>query len=101
MKTTLDLPDNLVRELKLRALLQGQTVKSLVAEILGQGLGVSGRVTAEVLPVRSMVEVGTDGLPFIRTCAVAPASQMSVHELLNLEQESQLEKDLQRARITG
>ena len=101
MKTTLDLPDNLVRELKLRALLQGQTVKSLVAEILGQGLGVSGRVTAEVLPVRSMVEVGTDGLPVIRTCAVAPASQMSVDELLNLEQESQLEEDLQRARITG
>lgn len=34
MKTTLDLPDKLIREAKLRAVLQGRTLRDLVAEYL-------------------------------------------------------------------
>ena len=34
MKTTLDLPDELIREAKLRAVLQGRTLRDLVAEYL-------------------------------------------------------------------
>jgi hypothetical protein len=40
MKTTLDLPEEPVREVKLRAVMQRRTVKDLVAEVLRQGLGM-------------------------------------------------------------
>ena len=43
MKTTLDLPDELVREMKLRAVVQGRTVKDLAAELLRHGLGLELR----------------------------------------------------------
>lgn len=39
MKTTLDLPDELVREMKLRALMQGRTLRDLATDFLRQGLG--------------------------------------------------------------
>jgi hypothetical protein len=38
MKTTLDLPDDLVREVKLHALDQGQKLKEAVAALLRKGL---------------------------------------------------------------
>ncbi|MFO7630214.1 MAG: hypothetical protein R6W06_12015 [Prochlorococcaceae cyanobacterium] len=44
MKTTLDLPDHLVRQVKQRALQEGRTLRALVAEYIQQGLhgGSSG-----------------------------------------------------------
>lgn len=39
MKTTIDLPDELVCEAKLRAVAQGQVLKDLVADFIRQGLG--------------------------------------------------------------
>lgn len=39
MKTTLDLPDELIREVKLRAVIQGRSLKDLVANFLRQELG--------------------------------------------------------------
>ena len=38
MKTTLILPDHLVRELKRRAARRGETLSAVVAEVLRQGL---------------------------------------------------------------
>lgn len=38
MKTTLIIPDHLVRELKRRAARRGQTLSAVVAEVLRQGL---------------------------------------------------------------
>ena len=98
MKTTLDLPDELFRELRLRAVAQGRTVKDLVAELLRQGLGMAPRSGPEKPPVSSRVEIGKEGLPVIRCNPDAPATRMSVEELLKLEQETQLEEDLRRAR---
>jgi hypothetical protein len=43
MKTTLDLPDELVREMKLRALMQGRTLRDLAADFLRQGVILRGR----------------------------------------------------------
>lgn len=37
MKTTLDLPNDLVREMKLRALMQGRTLRDLAADFLRHG----------------------------------------------------------------
>lgn len=40
MKTTLDLPDALVRQVKLRALQDGRKLKDAVADLLRKGLSV-------------------------------------------------------------
>lgn len=41
MKMTLDLPDNLLREMKLRAVLEGRKLKDVAAETIRRGLAVS------------------------------------------------------------
>ena len=99
MKTTLDLPDEIVREMKLRAVVQGRTLKELVADLLRQGLGMGQRTPLERPPAGSMVEIGANGLPVIRCRADAPASRMSVEALLQLEQQAQTEEDLRHAGI--
>lgn len=43
MKTTLELPDELMREIKVRAAREDRKLKDLVAELLEEGLAVSGR----------------------------------------------------------
>ena len=99
MKTTMDLPDELIREVKLRAVVQGRTVKDLVAEYLSHALGLTPR-SGTTQPVSSpMVEIGTHGLPVIRCAPDAPATRMSAAELLKLEQETQSQEDLHRAGI--
>jgi hypothetical protein len=99
MKTTLDLPDELIREVELRAVVQGLTVNDLVAEFIRQGLGIAPPEHLEKPPPGSMVEIGEGGLPVIRCRPDAPAARMSVEELLKLEQESQAEEDSKRAGI--
>lgn len=101
MKTTFDLPDDLVREVKLRAVVQGRTVKDLVAEFLRQGLGIATPGPLEKPPAGSLVRIGEGGLPVIRCRPDAPATRMSVEELLELEQESQAEEDSKRAGISS
>jgi hypothetical protein len=41
MKTTLDLPDALVKQIKLRALHEGQKLNDTVAELLRKGLAIA------------------------------------------------------------
>lgn len=45
MRTTLDLPDPLLRQLKSRAALEGTTLKQLVRETIERGLGVPAGLT--------------------------------------------------------
>ncbi|OIP34210.1 MAG: hypothetical protein AUK47_18135 [Deltaproteobacteria bacterium CG2_30_63_29] len=96
MKTTLDLPSDLIREAKLRAVIQGRTLEDLVADLLRQGLGMAPPRHAEAPSPSSMVEIGPDGLPVICCRADAPASRVGVEELLRLEQ-PQPEEDERRA----
>ena len=42
MRTTLDLPDALLRQLKVQAALDGTTLKSLIAELIERGLAQRG-----------------------------------------------------------
>ena len=97
MKTTLDLPDELIREAKLRALIQGRTLRDLVADFLRQGLGIAAPQLPEAPPPGSLVMVGLGGLPVIRCRADAPASRLSVEELLEIENRAQTREDIQRA----
>ncbi|MFZ4774133.1 MAG: hypothetical protein ACOYM3_02140 [Terrimicrobiaceae bacterium] len=95
MKTTMDLPDELIREVKLRAVVQRRTVKDLVAEFLRQGLGME---TIGQKPLSShLVEIGENGLPVFRCQLNAPAARMTPEELLRLEQDSQAREDLHHA----
>ena len=97
MKTTLDLPDELVRAMKMRALLQGCTLRDLVADFLRQGLGMAPQQAPQALPPGSMVETAPNGLPTIRCNANAPATAMGLQDLLLMEQDAQTAEDLQRA----
>jgi hypothetical protein len=49
MKTTLDLPEALVKQVKLRALHEGQKLKDAVADLLRKGLASSGAPQAPVV----------------------------------------------------
>lgn len=99
MKTTLDLPDDLVREMKLRALMQGRTLRDLAADFLRQGLGMAQTKTTPTVPPDSMVCIDANGLPVIRSGHNAPAAHMSLDELLALEQQALTREDMQRAGI--
>lgn len=97
MKTTLDLPDELIREVKVRAVIQGRTLRDLVADFLRQGLGMPAPKLPSGPPADSMVEIGPRGLPVIRCRDDAPARQMSAQDLQKLEQSTQTEEDMRRA----
>lgn len=96
MKTTLDLPDELVREMKLRAVIQGRTLRDLAADLLRQGLGLSLSKAIALPPVGSTVTLTATGLPVVACAANAPASRMTLADLLALERQSQTEEDAQR-----
>lgn len=100
MKTTLDLPDELIREVKLRAVIQRRTVKDLVAEFLRQGLGMVPPAQSAKPSPDSRVQIGANGLPVIQCRANAPATRMSSKKLLHLEQAAQAAEDLKHAGIS-
>ena len=100
MKTTLDLPEEIVREMKLRAVLQRRPLKDLAADLLRQGLGMAPPSGANLLPANSRIQIDAHGLPVIPGGPDAPASRMSVEELLALEQEALAAEDLQRAGLS-
>jgi hypothetical protein len=73
MKTTLDLPDSLVKQVKLRALHDGRKLKDAVAALLRKGL----KVAMDTQPDAPAPVVTTDkktGLPLIE-CKQAASSQ--------------------------
>lgn len=100
MKTTLDLPNDVVREMKLRALNQGRTLRDLATEFLRQGLGMAAprqTITAEQnLPF----DLSADGIPIFRGGSHAPAARMSIEQILQLEQDALYAEDMQRAGIS-
>ncbi|MDD5029357.1 MAG: hypothetical protein PHH58_07640 [Rhodoferax sp.] len=100
MKTTLDLPDELVRQMKLRAVTQGRTLRDLVADFLRQGLGLANPKPAPPISPESGVFINTDGLPVFRCANSAPAGHMSIDQLLQLEQDALTSEDIQRAGLS-
>ena len=100
MKTTLDLPDELVREMKLRAVMQGRTLRDLAADLLRQGLGLAAPQRVSTLPPDSLVQINENGFPVFRSGASAPAQHMTLEQLLQLEQDALQSEDLKRAGIS-
>ena len=91
MKTTFDLPPDLVREVKLRAVHEGRKLKDVAEELLKRGL--NSEKTSRTVPTATK---GTIKLPLFPSPKTAPASRMTTAELLALEQETLLREDLQR-----
>jgi hypothetical protein len=50
MKTTLDLPDALMRRIKLRAVHRNQRLKDAIAQLLEAGISATARAEREGLP---------------------------------------------------
>jgi hypothetical protein len=98
VKTTLDLPTELVREMKLRAIMQGRTLRDLATEFLRQGLGLAV-AKAEVSTAQSMVKLKANGLPVVPAQANATARRMGTSDLLKLEEQALSQEDMQRARL--
>jgi hypothetical protein len=92
MKTTLDLPNDLVREMKLRAVNEGKKLKDVVADLIRRGL--RGDDAARAMPPRK----GHIDLPLFPTTADAPAGHMTMGEIIAAEQESLFGEDVERLR---
>jgi hypothetical protein len=73
MKTTLDLPDALVKRVKLRALQKGRKLKDAMAELLRMGLAAATNAESDVAAAVVTREKQT-GLPLIQ-CKQAASPQ--------------------------
>lgn len=100
MKTPLDLPDELIRAAKMRALMEGRTLKDLVAEFLRQGLEVSPPAQTMPSSPSRLLQIDNSGLPVIQCHPNAPATRMPVSELLKVEQAAQTTEDFYHAGLT-
>lgn len=91
MKTTIDLPEPLVREMKLRAVREGRKLKEVAGEVFEAGLRAS-HVPQKQTGYRQTL----DAPLFACDEASALAPGMTVAELLRLEQSAQAEEDAGR-----
>jgi hypothetical protein len=86
MRTTIDLPDSLLRQAKARAALEGLTLKELIASYVVQGLQ-QGDVQRAVQPRRRSAP------PMIaRAVTGKPIPALSADELAELDIQEDLEK---------
>jgi hypothetical protein len=65
MKTTIDLPDSLVKQVKLRALQNGRKLKDAVADLLRKGLAADAETAADAC-AQLVTRDKRTGLPLIR-----------------------------------
>lgn len=84
MKTTLDLPDSLVKQVKLRALSDGRKLKDAVAELLRKGLAVAADTKPDfAAPV--LTKDKKTGLPLIECRhAASPEKEMAPERVADL-----------------
>ena len=84
MKTTLDLPSDLLREMELRAVHEGRKLKDVVAEILRRGLAQPK--TSESATIRHRVK-----LPLIKAKPGSFPIDLTGERIHKLEMESEME----------
>ncbi|MES2660515.1 MAG: hypothetical protein V4689_17955 [Verrucomicrobiota bacterium] len=95
MKTTLDLPDDLMRGMKIRAATQGRKLKDVIADAIRESL-LSKRETLNEAPPL-VISRSTNGFPYIKCKPTSDKPAPTFGELQRLIEETQLEEDLQRA----
>lgn len=83
MNITVDLPNDLIREVKIRAVNKCKSLNDIVTELLRQGLDHPSQPLTDATPRR-----GTIGIPLFSTRSNAPAAQKTVEQLVAAEHES-------------
>ena len=102
MRTTLDLPDPLLRSLKIQAAQSGKSLKALLNELIVRAMAMPGlpspdsQILQPVLPVLSRLE----------SSKIKPAGLASIHRvggayLADAQPGSQLQDDLDKLRRSG
>jgi hypothetical protein len=99
MKTTFDLPADLVRDVKLRAVHEGRKLKDVAAELLRRGLGRPEPVASRQQKPR-IVRDPISGLPVIRSQRNAGFVPPTLEESLALIQQANEQEDLRRAGLS-
>jgi hypothetical protein len=95
MKTTIDLPEVLVKQAKQKALHQGRAFKDLIADYIRQGLNEQPSHAA-VSRSSGALEIDPDGLPLFRGQASQGFRQPALADTLALEHSTLEQEDLQR-----
>jgi hypothetical protein len=100
MKTTLDVPDSLMRRVKIRAASEGLKLKDLIAELLEKGLEAAPAVT---LPVGELPYYRHPKTGFLvsRTLSTAGFVPPTVEESEAIIERANEEEDLRRAGLLG
>jgi hypothetical protein len=95
VKTTLDLPDTLVKEVELCASDEGRNLNDVAADLLRIGLANRPAAPApQSLPLLKTHPI--TNLPYFECTPDAPASRMTPRQLIELENDTQSEEDLGR-----
>ena len=96
MKTTIDLPPELVREIKLRAVHEGRKLKDVAAELLRHGLD---RPESPALraPKPRITRDPVSGLPVIHSRRSAGFDPPTLEDSLSLSEQATQQEDLRRA----
>jgi len=98
MKTTLDLPDDLMRGMKIRAATQGRKLKDVIADAIRESFISKRETPSETPPL--VISRSASGLSYIKCNPASDKPAPTFEELQRLIEESQLEEDLQRAGIS-
>jgi hypothetical protein len=99
MTTKLDLPEDLLQDLQRHASQHGQELSTTVTKLLRQGLCRTLPAEPASTPCTLRIHSQT-GLPFIESHPFAPATRMSIAELLELELQAVAEDDLERPSVS-
>lgn len=94
MKTTLDLPDDLIREARIRAAREGKKLKDIMEQAIRIGFG---NPSSSRPPLPSFLKISPEGFPYIE-CG-PNAQKLTAEDYIKIEQDAILEEDLQRVRI--
>jgi plasmid stability protein len=96
MKTTLDLPDSLMRRVKIRAATEGRKLKEIIADLLEKGLDSPATQTPgdDELPYK--IDPKT-GMAISRTLGVPGTRKVSLEESLAIIEQSNEEEALSHA----
>jgi plasmid stability protein len=84
MRTTFNLPDGLVNEVKVRAERDGRSLDDAAADLLRKGLAAGDERPAKATKSAIKTHPKT-GLPYIECPPDAPARTMTISELVALE----------------
>ncbi len=100
MTTTLNIPDDLARQVQRRAEQEGRDVAAEVVELVRRGLAVSEPARPDGMLIAPIISQDpATGLPVILGAPDAPISRMTTQQILELYEQTQVEEDFERLGI--